>query len=94
MIKNLIMVLETEDELCVSKDKLEGSLERIMEKSKMYHFSIIDIAVNEPYGKTLDLVKNTARERGCDAVHIRDVQYNVGLVAVTTTIEADLYRTK
>lgn len=89
-----VMVLETEDEFLATKNNLNGPLERIIEKSKVYHFSVIDTSTQEAYGKTLDLVKDTARDRECDAVHVKHVHYHVGLVAVTTTIEADLYKTK
>lgn len=92
MTQNLVMVLESNDEFNTAKSKLNGPLETITRKSKIYSFNIVDSA--EAYGKTLELVKNTAREFGCDAVHVREVHYSPGLFAVTTTIMADLYKKK
>jgi len=94
MTKNLIMVLRTDEEFLATKDKLNGPFESIIEKSKLFHFSVVDTSTQEAYGKTLDLVKNTARRLECDAVYVKYVHFDVGLAAVTTTIEADLYRTK
>lgn len=94
MAKNLVMVLDSKSEFDAAKETLEGPLETITRKSKIYNLRVDEITSEEAYGKTLDLIKDTARKLEYDAVHVRKVHYLVGFFSITTTISAELYRMK
>lgn len=94
IIKDIVCVIETKDEFLALKDRLDGPLERIIARSKAYHFGVVNVSSRRAYEKALNLVKNYAREHECDAVCIMSAYHDTGLIAVETIIKADLYRTK